>query len=75
MARRGAKSDKAATPQELMDIDTERGYHGTVPDPTPNAAYTVAGVTSGAATPETDEDAKAEAEATTEAVATGNEPE
>ena len=40
--------------QERMDEINEKGYLGSVPDPTPNENYTVAGVTSGAATPETD---------------------
>lgn len=40
--------------QANMDEDTEKGYHGEVPDKTPNSAYTVAGVTGGAKTPETD---------------------
>lgn len=34
---------------------TRKGYLGSVPDETPNAAYTVPGVTSGAETPETQE--------------------
>lgn len=48
--------------QAAADADREKGYHGETPDPTPNAAYTVAGVTGGAPTPETDQDAKAAAE-------------
>lgn len=46
--------------QAKMDKETEKGYRGTVPDPTPNANYTVAGVTSGAPTPENNPDAAAE---------------
>lgn len=48
--------------QAKFDEEQERGYRGSVPDPTPNEAYTVAGVTSGAKTPETDAKAKAEVE-------------
>jgi hypothetical protein len=47
--------------QARMDEAHAQGYEGFAPDPTPNAAYTVAGVTAGAPTPETDADAKAEA--------------
>ncbi len=43
--------------QKLTDAETEKGYSGTVTDPTPNENYTVKGVTSGAPTPETDKDA------------------
>lgn len=39
--------------QEKFDKEQEQGYRGTVPDQTPNSAYTVAGVTGGAKTPET----------------------
>lgn len=46
--------------QKKMDVETEQGYRGEVPDPTPNANYTVAGVTSGAPTPENNPDAAAE---------------
>lgn len=46
--------------QKKMDVETEQGYRGTVPDPTPNANYTVAGVTSGAPTPENNPEAAAE---------------
>lgn len=40
-----------------MDAETDAGYSGTVPDPTPNHAYSVAGVTAGEPTPETDQGA------------------
>lgn len=40
--------------QAKMDEEQEKGYRGQKVDPTPNANYTVAGVTSGAPTPETD---------------------
>lgn len=55
-AVQAAKSGNEAV-QKLTDKETEQGYTGTVPDPTPNENYTVAGVTSGAPTPETDEGA------------------
>lgn len=45
--------------QQKMDVETEQGFRGTVPDPTPNANYTVAGVTAGAPTPENNPDAAA----------------
>lgn len=44
-----------------LNEEQEKGYRGTVPDPTPNHAYTVAGVTSGEPTPETDEAQRAKA--------------
>lgn len=47
--------------QEKMDVITEQGFRGVEVDPTPNENYTVAGVTSGAPTPETDADAEAAA--------------
>lgn len=70
MSAKTKKSDQTASPtddageaevQERFDREDERGYRGTVADPTPNSAYTVAGVTSGEPTPETDADAAAEA--------------
>jgi hypothetical protein len=47
--------------QARMDEAHAKGYEGYAPDPTPNAAYTVAGRDGGRPTPETDADAKAEA--------------
>ena len=47
--------------QEAVNDETEKGYRGFVPDPTPNENYTVAGVTAGLPTPETDEKLAAEA--------------
>lgn len=44
----------AAEVQERMDAEQEQGYRGDAVDPTPNENYTVAGVTSGKPTPETD---------------------
>jgi hypothetical protein len=37
-----------------MEQELDQGFRGTEVDPTPNENYTVAGVTSGAPTPETD---------------------
>lgn len=45
----------AGEAQAKMDKETDQGYAGSVPDPTPNENYTVGGVTSGKPTPETDE--------------------
>ncbi len=51
--------------QAAVDAAEEKGYLGVKVDPTPNENYTVAGVTSGAPTPETDvEAAKTAREAT-----------
>ena len=49
--------------QETMDAEQEQGFRGTKVDPTPNEAYTVAGVTSGQPTPETDPELRAQARA------------
>lgn len=49
--------------QERFDKEEEQGYRGIVADPTPNSAYTVAGVTSGEPTPETDGEAARKADA------------
>lgn len=46
--------------QAKMDEEQEKGYRGFAPDPTPNANYTVAGVTKGAPTPENNPQAAAE---------------
>jgi hypothetical protein len=45
--------EKGAAPSPV-EADVERGLHGLEVDPTPNEHYTVAGVTSGKPTPETD---------------------
>lgn len=42
--------------QEAMDAEHERGHRGVAVDPTPNENYTLAGVTKGKPTPETDPD-------------------
>jgi len=48
--------------QDKVDEETEQGFRGTKVDPTPDANYSVAGVTKGAPTPETDEGAAAKAD-------------
>jgi len=40
--------------QAKIDIETNQGFRGIEVDSTPNENYTVAGVTKGAPTPETD---------------------
>jgi len=40
--------------QARFDEAAEKGYFGHAPDATPNANYTLAGVTSGKPTPETE---------------------
>lgn len=55
------KDDASKRVQAASDEAHEKGYIGVSPDPTPRANYTVAGVTAGAPTPETDEQAKADA--------------
>lgn len=55
-AQAEANAPGAAEVQHAMDKATEQGFIGVEVDQTPNDAYTVAGVTSGAPTPETDEE-------------------
>jgi hypothetical protein len=43
--------------QAKVDAENEQGFRGTRVDPTPLENYTLAGVTSGKPTPETDEKA------------------
>lgn len=67
----------ASGPQEVVDKETEQGFRGVEVDPTPNENYTLAGVTSGAPTPETDDQAaedarKAQADAASKAAGVGN---
>ena len=40
--------------ESVIDKENEKGYRGTQVDKTPNENYTVAGVTAGKPTPETD---------------------
>lgn len=55
-----AQSDAGAGQvQHKLDKWNEQGFRGVEVDPTPNENYTVAGVTSGAPTPETDVEAEA----------------
>jgi hypothetical protein len=70
-AEKKSKSD--ATPQAVapgsedvqraFDAAEDKGYFGQSPDPTPREAYSVAGQLRGAATPETDPAAAAQADA------------
>lgn len=57
----------SAEVQEAADEAAERGFIGSTPDPTPNVNYTVAGVTAGKPTPETDERLAAKAREAVEA--------
>lgn len=50
--------------QEKKDAEEAQGFHGIKADPTPDEHYTVAGVTAGKPTPETDADAAAKASQT-----------
>lgn len=52
-----AADASTAEVQAKVDEDLARGFRGVEVDPTPNENYTIAGVTSGAPTPETDDDA------------------
>lgn len=52
-----AADTSLAEVQKQADEDRARGFRGVEVDPTPNENYTIAGVTSGAPTPETDDDA------------------
>lgn len=57
-----AKADPStAEVQRQVDEENEQGFRGVEVDPTPNENYTVAGVTSGAPTPETDDEAAEQA--------------
>jgi hypothetical protein len=51
-----ATADKLPTVESRVEKELAQGFRGTEVDPTPNENYTVAGVTSGAPTPETDVD-------------------
>lgn len=55
-----SKKDKSGDP--VADEAAEKGYIGTVPDPTPNEAYTLHGVAEGQPTPETDRGLRKQAE-------------
>lgn len=48
--------------QDAVDKELEQGFRGDKVDPTPDSAYTVAGVTKGTPTPETDDKAAAKAD-------------
>lgn len=62
MVSRNTSAEKASEKavdqvQEKADAEVDQGYRGVKVDPTPNEHYTVAGVTEGKPTPETDPDA------------------
>lgn len=61
MAEKKADQSGAEQVTEKLNKEQGQGYRGAVPDPTPNENYTVAGVTSGKPTPETDEKLRAKA--------------
>ncbi len=55
MAQRKREDDSGqAEVSRAVEDTNEQGFFGTAVDPTPNDNYTVAGVTSGKPTPETD---------------------
>lgn len=69
-----ADSDVADKVADNLAKETEQGFRGVEVDPTPNEAYTVQGVTSGAPTPETDDgaaEAARKSQADAQAKATG----
>lgn len=49
-----AKGTPSTAIEERVNQEQSQGFRGIEVDPTPNENYTVAGVTSGAPTPETD---------------------
>lgn len=51
------QDDASAEVAASMAPEQEQGFRGVEVDPTPNEHYTVAGVTKGKPTPETDEKA------------------
>ncbi|GAA2566289.1 hypothetical protein GCM10010435_44320 [Winogradskya consettensis] len=51
-----AADTSTAETQHQVDDDHTRGFRGVEVDPTPNENYSVAGVTTGLPTPETDDD-------------------
>ena len=61
------KNDDAGSAEVQRNVDkaSEQGFYGVKVDPTPNENYTVAGVTAGKPTPETDEKAADAARAAT----------
>lgn len=49
-----ASAKASSTADKQIDLEQSQGFRGTEVDSTPNENYTVAGVTSGKPTPETD---------------------
>lgn len=68
----GKPADPVAEVQARVDKETEQGFRGIEADPTPNENYTVAGVTDGKPTPETDEAAADEARAEAKRIERGD---
>lgn len=65
MTEKRNRSDHDLGQEEVeknLQEEQDKGYRGNKIDPTPNSHYTVAGVTSGKPTPETDEKAFEEAQ-------------
>jgi hypothetical protein len=56
-AKAKPSTDSRAQIQAMVDKENAQGFRGVEVDPTPNENYTVAGVTSGAPTPETSPEA------------------
>ena len=67
--KRSEKSDQGAADaadervQKAADKEQEQGFLGQKVDPTPNENYTVAGVLAGKPTPESDPEARKQAQA------------
>lgn len=60
MPKKNDTVEAAGKPVADLEAAAAKGYIGVVADPTPNENYTVAGVTSGAPTPETNRGSKDE---------------
>ncbi|MGW4663185.1 hypothetical protein [Streptosporangium sandarakinum] len=56
------ETEAAKEVQHVMDIEARQGFRGVEVDPTPNSAYTIAGVLGGEPTPETDRGKRREVE-------------
>jgi hypothetical protein len=63
MAERKNGDAGASQVDEAVAQEQEQGFRGTKVDPTPNENYTVAGVTAGKPTPETDDEHAAKVDA------------
>lgn len=54
MTKKAADDAGQAEVQAMFDEANDKGYFGETPDKTPNENYTLAGVTAGKPTPETE---------------------